>query len=220
MTAVTCPVWSRDFWVAYTVALTPMYPHAKFGEKVMIRNGLELSGEKTCLVLFNNGDNPTFLPEIKLDNNVLNYNQSVKFLGVFLSRNLSWKTHIDYILTESKKRLNFLKLISAQPWSQDTNTLLHLANALIRSKLAYGQEVYFSAQYLLRYLQSIDVRAIKIALGVPVQSSTIKVYSAAQVIPLFEFRKLSIANYVLRSLSVPNSVSSKEHKLCHVFNLY
>jgi hypothetical protein len=32
MTGVTCPVWSRDFWVAYTGAHTPMYPHAKFGE--------------------------------------------------------------------------------------------------------------------------------------------------------------------------------------------
>ena len=29
----------------------------------MKENGLELSGEKTCLILFNNGENPKRLPQ-------------------------------------------------------------------------------------------------------------------------------------------------------------
>ena len=33
----------------------------------MKENGLELSGEKTCLMLFNNGENPKRLPQLELD---------------------------------------------------------------------------------------------------------------------------------------------------------
>ena len=47
--------------------------------------------------------------------------------------------------------------------------------SLVRSKLIYGQEVYFSApNTLLKKLQSIDSKAIKLAIGVPVHTDTSK----------------------------------------------
>ena len=36
-------------------------------------NSFELSQEKTCLMLFNNGDYPKNLPQVKLDGQLLNY---------------------------------------------------------------------------------------------------------------------------------------------------
>ena len=39
----------------------------------MKENGFKLSWEKTCLMLFNNGDYPKNLPQIKLDGQLLNY---------------------------------------------------------------------------------------------------------------------------------------------------
>jgi ribonuclease HI len=72
--------------------------------------------------------------------------------------------------------------------------------------LSYGQEVYFSAgKFLLSKLQSIDSHSIKIGLGVPVHSNTIKVYKEAGVLSLSEFRKLSVAKYIVRGSSTPNS---------------
>ena len=49
----------------------------------MKENGLELSGEKTCLILFNNGEHPKSLPQLELDGQILNYKQNTKFLGVY-----------------------------------------------------------------------------------------------------------------------------------------
>ena len=46
-------------------------------------NGFELSREKTCLMLFNNGENPKSLPQIELDGQLLNYKQNKKFLGAY-----------------------------------------------------------------------------------------------------------------------------------------
>ena len=77
----------------------------------------------------------------------------------------------------------------------------------MRSKLIYGQEVYFSApNSLLKKLQSIDSKAIKLAIGVPVHTNTSKSYAEAGI-SLSEQRKLAISKYVIRSLAVINSVT-------------
>ena len=80
----------------------------------------------------------------------------------------------------------------------------------MRSKLIYGQEVYFSApNTLLKKLQSIDGKAIKLAIGVPVHTNTSKSYAEAGIISLSEQRKLAISKYVIRSLAVINSVTEE-----------
>jgi ribonuclease HI len=169
-------------------------------------NGLELSSEKTCLMLFNNGTNPKHLPIFKIKGNVLAYKHSVKFLGVTFTTKLNWTFHIDNLLTQARKRLNFLKIVSSQPWGQDIKTLLHLSISLVRSKLIYGQEVYYSApKYLLTKIASLDSKAIKIAMGVPIHTNSIKCYKEVNLLSICEQRKLAVSKYLLRSLCVKNS---------------
>ena len=80
----------------------------------------------------------------------------------------------------------------------------------MRSKLIYGQGVYFSApNTLLKKLQSINSKAIKLAIGVPVHTNTSKSYAEAGMISLSEQRKLAISKYVIRSLAVINSVTEE-----------
>ena len=76
----------------------------------------------------------------------------------------------------------------------------------MRSKLIYGQEVYFSApNTLLKKMQSTDSKAVKLAVGVPTRTN--KSYAEAGMISLSEQRKLAISKYVIRSLAVINSVT-------------
>ena len=173
-------------------------------------NGLELSGEKTQLMLFNNGKNPKVLPQMMLEDKILQFSRNVKFLGVHFTPKLNWRYHIEYLINKGRQRLNLLKIISAQSWGQDTETLIHLSVSLVRSKLIYGQEVYFSApQTQLKRLQSIDSKALKVALGVPVHTNTLKTYKEANLLSLDDQRKLAAAKYVTRSLSVCNSVTNE-----------
>ena len=74
--------------------------------------------------------------------------------------------------------------------------------------MIYGQEVYFSApSTLLKKLQSINSKAIKLAIAVPVHTNTSKSYAEAGMISLSEQRKLAISKYVIKSLAVINSVT-------------
>ena len=164
--------------------------------------------KKTQLMVFNNGETTRDLPRFQLDGITLKYSQSVKVLGVFFTPKLSWKTHIEYLINKGRMQLNLLKIISFQPWSQNVHNLLHLAVSLIRSTLSYGQEVYFSAnKTLLNRLQSLDSRAIKLALGVPIHTNSSKSYKEVDLLSLSKHRKLASSKYVIRSLSVENSVS-------------
>ena len=124
---------------------------------------------------FNNGENLKSLPQIELDGQLLNYKQNTKFLGVYITTKLNWRLHIENVINKARKQLNFLK-ISTQSWCQDTKTLLHLFISLVRSKLIYGQEVYFLApNTLLKKLKSIDSKVIKLAIGVQVHTNTSKI---------------------------------------------
>ena len=99
---------------------------------------------------------------------------------MYRTSKLSWNKHIDSVLAKARKSLNFLKIVMKQKWGQDTKTLLHLATSLVRSKLTYGQEIYFSAPKChLKKLRSVDSKAIKLVLGVPTHASTIKSYKEA-----------------------------------------
>ena len=98
-----------------------------------------------------------------------------------LTAKLNWYDHIECIRNKARKSLNFLKVISTQSWGKDPSTLIHLATSLIRSKLAYAQEVVLSApKHLLKKLQGIDSKAYKLALGLPVYSSSMKTYEKLQ----------------------------------------
>lgn len=165
----------------------------------MKENGLCLSSEKTNMLLFNSGFSTTTLPSFTINDKKISYKDSVKFLGLYLTPKLQWKLHIDSILTKARKNLNLLKVISRQNWCQDTKVLIHLATSLVRSKLIYAHEVFFSAPKChLKKLQSIDSRAIKIALGIPTHASIKNTYLESGIMSLDELREFTAAKYIIR----------------------
>ena len=74
-------------------------------------------------------------PNIKDDNSEIARTESVKFLGVFLVENLSWKTHIKY--TENKISKNIGILFKARPFL-NKKSLLSLYYSYIHSYINYG----------------------------------------------------------------------------------
>ena len=169
-------------------------------------NGLSFSAEKTNMIVFSSGSDPKNVPEFKLNGKLLEYKQVVKFLGIFLTSKLTWNVHLEYMLNKARKSINFLKLISKQTWGMNVQTLVHLSISLVRSRLSYGQEIFFSApKYLLKKLQSLDCKGLKLALGVPYHTSSTHTYKELGILPLDEYRQLATAKYILRSSAVDNS---------------
>ena len=105
-------------------------------------------------------------PELHLRNRLIPVVEEAKFLGVIFDRKLSFIPHLKYLRNKCCKAINLLKVISCKGWGSDTDTLLKLYRALIRSKLDYGCIVYGSARKsYLQLLDPIKNQALRICLG-------------------------------------------------------
>ena len=90
------------------------------------------------------------------------------------------------------------------------NVLVKIIRALVRSRLAYGQEVFYSAApTLLRRLESRETHFLKIALGMAKHADPMLVYRETGLLPLQAERELRTAQYVVRAGVVENSTTAE-----------
>ena len=108
-------------------------------------NGFKFSTDKTVAVRFTRCRRMEMVPNLLLDGDILPYKDEVKFLGLIFDKKLTWSSHIDGLKLKVRKSLDILKVVSGFDWGADKKSLLRLYNALCRSKLDYGCQIYSSA---------------------------------------------------------------------------
>ena len=64
---------------------------------------------------------------------------TAKYLGVNISRDLGWNTHINKIAADANRTLGFVKR-NVQTKNKDTRTLAY--NSLVRPQVEYGSTVW------------------------------------------------------------------------------
>ena len=74
----------------------------------------------------------------KINDVTINFEQTVKFLGVIFNQGLTWAAHIDHIIDRCKVRLNLMHAISGSTWGASRSILLLVYKALIGSVIDYG----------------------------------------------------------------------------------
>ena len=93
---------------------------------------------------------------------------------------------------------------------EDISTLRTLAIALVRSKLTYAQEFFFSApKSELKKLQSIYCRAFKLASGVPFHTNNLNTYNEIKILPLDFNRQAQASKFIIKTKSFNTSCISE-----------
>ena len=107
-------------------------------------NKLSLNAKKTKYILFHKPRKkiPLNLPSLKINDFEITREQSIKFLGVLIDENLTWKNHI-YLL-ENKIAKNIGVLFKASKLL-NTNCLKNIYFALIHSYINYANIVWASS---------------------------------------------------------------------------
>ena len=82
---------------------------------------------------------------------------SAKILGMYISVDLKWNTHITHIVSKASKRLYFLRLLKRS--GVDRYSLLTVFTTCIRPVLEWS---YGTTQYLSNEIERIQKRALKI----------------------------------------------------------
>ena len=179
----------------------------------MKQSGFQLSPEKTNLIVFSGRhkiDNTNIFIEM---NNIKIYpSKKAKYLGVVFDDHLSWKPHIEEMIRKTDMVWGILKTLRTTPGGNHIPSMLTVIRSLVRSKLSYGQETYFSAnKNILKMLQIKECHFLRYALGLAPGTPQDRVYNAAGWLPLNKERKLRCAQYYFRSKTVENSTNQELH---------
>ena len=89
-------------------------------------------------------------PPLYFDNEPINFEKEVKYLGVYLDSTLTWKTHINYIIKKFYTVKNDLAhLLYSNEMSINNKVLLY--ETILRPKFLYAAPVW---QPILRFKKS------------------------------------------------------------------
>ena len=176
-------------------------------------NGFKFSESKTIAVRFCRRRIKEIIPTLTLNGTILPYATEVKFLGMLFDEKLNWKNHIDQLKIKVKRSLDILKVVSGFSWGADKLTMLRLYNALCRSKLDYGCQVYSSASRTkLKELDVVHNMGIRIYTGAFRTSPVESLYVDSHQLPLDLRRHELGLRYTMRLKS------SKENPTFEIFN--
>lgn len=120
--------------------------------------GMALNAKKTVSITFTNKKTPLNFA-YTLDNKEIGKSNHVKYLGVTLTSNLSWESHIDAVCSRAQGKLAFLrrKLRNAPP-----ATKLTAYKTLIRPALEYADIIWDPYQkYLVKKIERIQNLAVR-----------------------------------------------------------
>ena len=127
-----------------------------------IRNRLTLNSSKTVTMLFSNRRhdvNPNY--KIDISGNPIDFSYEVKYLGVILDENLSFKNHVNYVSGKIAKNIGVIYRMS---FYVPASVLINMYYALIYPLLCYCNIVWGGAAdthlHKLVTLQKREVRAI------------------------------------------------------------
>jgi len=108
-----------------------------------ISKGLTFNPAKTTMVLFNRAKKTKGpLPTVRLLGRALIYEDSMKYLGVTIKKNLSWTDHIRSRVNKCKGTLNRARAIIGREWGLTNDKIMWIYKAIIRPRLCYGAVIW------------------------------------------------------------------------------
>ena len=111
----------------------------------------------------NNRAVKTDMPELAIKWQVIQREQSLKYLGITFDRTLSAKDHISSVVTRARRGLTAMKVMAAASMPQKTLFLLY--QALVLSVIEYGFGTLTLSQSQLKRLEVIQNEAMRTILG-------------------------------------------------------
>ena len=129
-----------------------------------VRNRMQLNVDKTkeMAISFSRKFPDTDLPPVTLGGKELERVDSAKILGVMISNDLSWNSHVDYICPKANKRLYFLCLLMRAGASR--SDMLQFYKSTVRSAVEYACPVWHTGLTTEQTdrIESVQRRALRI----------------------------------------------------------
>lgn len=103
---------------------------------------------------------------VKISGEKIAINNTHKQLGIILDRTLTFRKHIEENRRKGTEKLKIIKILSRRKTKANSETLVKIGNAVIRSKLEYGAQVFGGAANTnIKKLQTVQNAYLRSAMG-------------------------------------------------------
>ncbi|PNF35448.1 hypothetical protein B7P43_G04120 [Cryptotermes secundus] len=171
------------------------------------RNKLIINKEKTVAISFHQPQKiQTEYPLIKLNDTVISYIDYTKFLGVWMDKNLKWRTHTQQLANKLCKICFALRIISRVAGPETVRTLYY---AYFQSMLIYGL-IFWGNSGEAKVIFKLQKRAIRIMIQIPKTVSCKQYFKLLHILPLPCLYIYEVLVYIKANLSA-YSINSEIH---------
>jgi len=101
----------------------------------------------------------------------------VTYLGIVFDKHLTWRPHLQTVITKARNRLNLLKRLTGTTWGLKVSSVINTYKAFLRPVLTYGFTAWINASHdVYKKLQILERHALRIAYRVKLPSPTRELY--------------------------------------------
>lgn len=124
----------------------------------------------------------------KAESMTINWNDTVKYLGLTLDKRLTYRPHVENIINKTNKVVKMLYPLIARRSSLDWKLKIHLYKSIIRPSFSYGGQILdqIAASHIKKF-QILQNGVLKMALNLPHRTPTTDVHEAAEIQTVQEY---------------------------------
>jgi hypothetical protein len=165
--------------------------------KWCVANKMTINLSKTSYIVMKTHQNKSQLNEneIKLDDTYLHEEQSIKFLGVHIDPNLTWKAHIEKLCAQIRPLVALLYKCSTY---LPRKILILIYNSIIHSKLSYCLESWGNAPNVhTDQIYILQKRLLRIMFRKPPMTHSRPLFLKANILPIhldYKYKLLVLAH--------------------------
>ena len=165
-----------------------------------LTNKLTLNADKSSFTIFKSPRKSINLPNsISFLNHKINRVSYIKFLGVTLDENLSFKQHINEVCNKLKNLFHVFYSIRGFLSKENIRTLYY---ALIYSRIKYGIVVYGQAKASnMKRIQTLQNKLLKVLAGKKYRYSTDKLHNEFDLLKVSDITNQEVLTFVYNFFS-------------------
>lgn len=151
-------------------------------EKYFHKWKIKVNGTKTIATWFTRRRNSCYLPDkkLKICANEIEWSDNCKYLGIFLDKKLTFKTHISNTINKINLTIKILYPFIHKNSSLSKQNKLIIFKTIFQPILLYGAPVWFDCAHShIQKLQVSQNKVLKMMLGLPWHYSTKRLHDKA-----------------------------------------
>ena len=178
--------------------------------------GVKLSNNPDKAALIYNSKGKGMSTEMEIGGKILKSSNDEKLLGLQVSSDLNWNTHVDKLCVTLKQRMSLLKRIKRKV---NNEKMEMIADAIFQSKLRYGIAAYGCPKFKFNHLeQTMDPNLGKLQvvqndmlriLNGKTRSDHTNMQKLREEIKMMSVNQLSIYHVAIEMFNIINNASSE-----------